>query len=45
MIDAVRDRVPPAAVSTGTVRFSADHPLPEDVVRDLVRLRAMEIKS
>lgn len=31
------------SVSTGTVRFSAQRPLPDDVVRDLVAARAAEI--
>jgi uncharacterized protein YdhG (YjbR/CyaY superfamily) len=42
-VDAVRDRLPAAAVSKGTVRFSAAAPLPDDVVVDLVRARLAEI--
>ena len=42
-IDAVKGQLPSAAVSKGTVRFSADQPLPDDVVRALVRSRIAEI--
>jgi len=44
-IDAVRDRLAGFALAKGTVRFSADQPVPEDVVRDLVRHRADEIRA
>jgi uncharacterized protein YdhG (YjbR/CyaY superfamily) len=40
-VDAVRDRV--TTVSKGTVRFTPDTPLPDDVIRDLVEHRAREI--
>ena len=42
-VDAVRDRLPGFSLSKGTIRFSVDQPLPDDVVRDLVRLRRAEI--
>jgi uncharacterized protein YdhG (YjbR/CyaY superfamily) len=44
-IDAVRAELPAAAVSKGTLRFTADAPLPDDVVRRLVRARAEEIRG
>ena len=43
VVAAVRDRLAGFDLSKGTVRFSAGRPLPEDVVRDLVRLRLSEI--
>ncbi|GAA1907548.1 iron chaperone [Lapillicoccus jejuensis] len=42
-ISAVADRLTGWSRSTGTVRFSAQAPLPDDVVRDLVAARADEI--
>ncbi len=43
VVDAVRDRLDGFELSKGTIRFSVDHPLPDDVVRDVVRLRMAEI--
>lgn len=43
VVDAVRDRLPEHDLSKGTIRLTADLPLPDDVVRDVVRLRAREI--
>ncbi|MEU5694094.1 DUF1801 domain-containing protein [Actinosynnema sp. NPDC020468] len=42
-IDLVRDRLDGFSLTKGTIRFTAGHPLPADVVRDLVRFRADEI--
>jgi uncharacterized protein YdhG (YjbR/CyaY superfamily) len=42
-IDAVRDRLDGFALSKGTIRFTLATPLPDDVVRDLVRFRIAEI--
>jgi uncharacterized protein YdhG (YjbR/CyaY superfamily) len=42
-VDAVRDQLEGFDVFPGTVRFTADHPLPEQAVRDLVRARRDEI--
>jgi uncharacterized protein YdhG (YjbR/CyaY superfamily) len=42
-IDAVRGRLGGFSVSKGTVRFTPEHPLPEDVVHDLVTARRIEI--
>lgn len=43
VIEAVRDRLAGFDVSKGTIRFTAERPLRDGVVRDLVRLRAEEI--
>lgn len=43
VVDAVRDRLAGFELSKGTIRFSAEEPLPDDVVRDLVRYRLEEI--
>lgn len=44
VVDAVRDRLEGYSLARGTVRFTADHPLPDDVVRDLVATRVHEIR-
>jgi uncharacterized protein YdhG (YjbR/CyaY superfamily) len=44
-VDAVRDRLTGFSLSKGTIRFTADTPLPDDVVRDLVRHRMGEISE
>lgn len=43
VIDAVRGRLDGYSLSKGTVRFSPEQPLPDDVVEDMVRLRMQEI--
>jgi uncharacterized protein YdhG (YjbR/CyaY superfamily) len=43
VIDSVRDRLNGFELSKGTVRFTAATPLPDDVVRDMVRRRMDEI--
>jgi uncharacterized protein YdhG (YjbR/CyaY superfamily) len=45
VVDQVRSRLEGYSLSKGTIRFSADHPLPDDVVRDVVRLRKAEIDA
>jgi uncharacterized protein YdhG (YjbR/CyaY superfamily) len=42
-VEAARGGLTGFALSKGTVRFSAGHPLPEQAVRDLVRHRIAEI--
>lgn len=42
-IDAVRTRLSGYDLAKGTVRFTAEAPLPDDVVRDIVRHRLAEI--
>ena len=43
-VDAVRERLEGYSTSRGTIRFTPDHPLPDDVVRDLVAARVHEIR-
>lgn len=43
VVDAVRDRLTAFDVSKGTIRFTAATPPPDEVVRDIVRLRMEEI--
>lgn len=44
VIDTLRDRLEGFQVSKGTIRFTADNPLPDDLVRDIVNLRLDEIR-
>ena len=43
VIDEVRDRLSGFELSKGTIRFTVDKPLSDDVIRDVVLLRAAEI--
>jgi uncharacterized protein YdhG (YjbR/CyaY superfamily) len=43
VVAAVQPRLDGYSVSKGTLRFTADHPLPDDVVRDAVAARRAEI--
>lgn len=43
VVDGVKDRLDGYSLSKGTVRFSTERPLPDDVVTDVVRLRREEI--
>jgi len=43
VVDAVRDRLTAFDLSKGTIRFTVVMPLPDDVVRDIVRHRIEEI--
>jgi uncharacterized protein YdhG (YjbR/CyaY superfamily) len=43
VIDAVRDRLTGFELSKGTIRFTVAMPLPDEVVRDIVRHRIEEI--
>ena len=42
-IEAVKERLEGFDVSKGTIRFSPDHPLPDDVVREVVMARLGEL--
>ena len=42
-VEAVRERLPGFSLSKGTIRFTVDQPVPDDVLRDLVELRRAEI--
>jgi uncharacterized protein YdhG (YjbR/CyaY superfamily) len=44
-IDAVRDRLGGFDIAKGTIRFSADTPVPDDVLTDLVWARKQEITA
>ena len=43
VVDAVRDQLTAFELSKGTIRFTAASPLPDEVVRDIVRYRIQEI--
>ncbi|HEX5016820.1 MAG TPA: DUF1801 domain-containing protein [Actinomycetes bacterium] len=45
VLDQVRDRLEGFSLARGTIRFSIDQPVPDDVVRDLVSLRRDEIDA
>ncbi|MGY4542758.1 uncharacterized protein YdhG (YjbR/CyaY superfamily) [Arthrobacter sp. UYNi723] len=45
VIDAVAGRLEGYSLSKGTIRFTAAHPLPDDVLEDIVRLRRAEIQK
>src|SRR5262245_5289276 len=42
-IESVKDRLEGFDLAKGTIRFTPDHPVPEDVLADLVRARRREI--
>ena len=42
-VEAVATELAGFSLSKGTIRFSADRPLPDDVVRELVRVRVAQI--
>lgn len=42
-IEAVKDRLDGFDLSKGTIRFTPERPVPDDVLADLVRLRRQEI--
>ena len=44
-IDTVRDRLDGFDVATGTIRFSPERLVPDDVLADLVRARMQEITT
>lgn len=43
VVDSVRDQLTAFELSKGTIRFTVETPLPDEVVRDIVRLRMEEI--
>ncbi|MDQ0770376.1 uncharacterized protein YdhG (YjbR/CyaY superfamily) [Pseudarthrobacter defluvii] len=45
VVEAVAGRLEGYSLSKGTIRFTADHPVPEDVLKDIVRLRMAEIRK
>jgi uncharacterized protein YdhG (YjbR/CyaY superfamily) len=44
-VEAVADRLEGFSLSKGTIRFTPDHPVPDDVLADLVRARKEEIAA
>lgn len=42
-IEAVKDRLDGFDLAKGTIRFTADHPVPETVLADVIRFREREI--
>jgi uncharacterized protein YdhG (YjbR/CyaY superfamily) len=44
VIDAVRDRLEGFDLAKGTIRFSPEHPLPDDVIQALVEHRLAELR-
>ncbi|RDV11270.1 DUF1801 domain-containing protein [Arthrobacter sp. RT-1] len=45
VVEAVAPRLEGFSLSKGTIRFTAAHPLPDDVVEEIVRLRTAEIRK
>ncbi len=45
VIDAVANRLGGYSLSKGTIRFTSDHPVPDDVLEEIVRLRRAEIQK
>ena len=43
VIERVADRLEGFTLTKGTVQFTAEHPVPDDVVRDMVRYRLDEL--
>jgi uncharacterized protein YdhG (YjbR/CyaY superfamily) len=43
VVDAVRDQLEGFELSKGTIRFTVEKPLPDDVVRAVARLRMEEV--
>jgi uncharacterized protein YdhG (YjbR/CyaY superfamily) len=44
-IEAVKDRLEGFDVTKGTIRFSPDNPVPDDVLSDVVRARMQELTA
>ena len=44
-IEAVKDRLEGFDLAKGTIRFTPERPVPDDVLEDLVRFRRQEISS
>ncbi|KSU70470.1 Uncharacterized conserved protein YdhG, YjbR/CyaY-like superfamily, DUF1801 family [Pseudarthrobacter enclensis] len=45
VVEAVAPQLEGYSLSKGTIRFTADRPLPDGVVEEIVRLRATEIRG
>jgi uncharacterized protein YdhG (YjbR/CyaY superfamily) len=44
-IEAVKDRLAGSDLAKGTIRFTPERPVPDDVVAELVRVRRREIEG
>lgn len=44
-IEAVADRLAGFDLAKGTIRFTPEHPVPDDVLADLVRARLRELEA
>jgi uncharacterized protein YdhG (YjbR/CyaY superfamily) len=44
-IEAVKERLDGFDLAKGTIRFTPDHPIPEDVLADVIRAREREITA
>jgi uncharacterized protein YdhG (YjbR/CyaY superfamily) len=44
-IEAVKDRLEGFDLAKGTIRFSPDRPVPDDVLADLIRARKQEVAA
>ena len=44
VVDGVRDRLAGFDLAKGTIRFTPEQPLPDDVIRELVALRLAELR-
>ena len=45
VIEAVRERLEGFDLAKGTIRFTPDHPVPQTVLADVIRLREREIAA
>jgi uncharacterized protein YdhG (YjbR/CyaY superfamily) len=45
VVDAVKERLEGFTLTKGGVQCTPDHPVPDDVLADMVRLRAAEIRG
>lgn len=43
VVEAVAARLEGYSLSKGTIRFTSEHPVPDEVVKEIVRLRMAEI--
>ena len=43
VVDAVKDKLEDYELSKGTIRFTVENPIPESVIKEIIRLRLIEI--
>jgi len=44
VVEQVADQLPNHSLSKGTIRFTVDNPIPDDVLTSIIRLRRKEIE-